>query len=323
MDQKENNVPAADQSSSVSKGEENFEPALPKKGFSVQSVIMIVLGMVVAIIALLAVAIYGFKREDQPLKVAASALPFPMALVQNQFISMADYWTELGVVLKACQQVGTDCKITDKDRQDVKDSLVREKIVLLASKEMDLSVPQADLDKEYNQIVSDNGGQEKFLEVLNKQFGWSVDTFKEKVKINMLTKQLQSKIIKQVRASHILVAVDANADQAKIDEAKQKAMDIKKRLDNGEDFATLAEQLSDDPSAKSNKGDLGFFAKGTMVAEFEQAAFNMSVGQVSDPVKTQYGWHIIKVTDVSGQQDISLKDWLDQQKSKYHVWLLI
>ncbi len=93
----------------------------------------------------------------------------------------------------------------------------------------------------------------------------------------------------QIRASHILV------------EKEEEAKKARERVLAGEDFATLAKELSIDPSAATNGGDLDFFAKdGTMVAEFENAAFAMNVGDVSQPIKTQFGYHIIKLTDKKG-----------------------
>ena len=88
----------------------------------------------------------------------------------------------------------------------------------------------------------------------------------------------------EVRARHILVATE--------DEAK----DIEAQLKKGADFATLAKEKSKDPGAAEG-GDLGYFTKDQMVPEFADAAFKLDKGQISDPVKTQFGWHIIKVED--------------------------
>lgn len=93
-----------------------------------------------------------------------------------------------------------------------------------------------------------------------------------------------------VNASHILV--NFGTDTAA---AKSKAQDIFNRIKNGEDIKTLAAELSDDPSAKQNKGDLGWFTKGNMVKEFEEASFNAKPGDLIGPVKTNFGFHIIKV----------------------------
>ena len=89
----------------------------------------------------------------------------------------------------------------------------------------------------------------------------------------------------QVRAAHILV------------ETEQEANDIIERIKNGEDFEELAYNLSIDPSAKRNRGDMGYFSWGSMVEEFERAAFSMEIGEISPPVKSPYGYHIIKVLD--------------------------
>jgi parvulin-like peptidyl-prolyl isomerase len=88
----------------------------------------------------------------------------------------------------------------------------------------------------------------------------------------------------EVRASHILV------------EEESKANELKKEIDGGYDFANVAKKHSKCPSGESG-GDLGFFGKGMMVKEFEEAAFSLEIGQVSEPVKTQFGYHLILVTE--------------------------
>lgn len=104
------------------------------------------------------------------------------------------------------------------------------------------------------------------------------------------------KMPERARASHILVKVDKNATKEDKEKAQKKAKDIQKRIKKGEDFATVAKEVSDCPS-KANGGDLNYFAKGKMDPTFENAAFALSPGQVSDIVETQFGYHIIKLTD--------------------------
>lgn len=88
----------------------------------------------------------------------------------------------------------------------------------------------------------------------------------------------------KVRASHILV------------ETEQEANDLKAKITSPEDFAAMASEHSLCPSGV-NGGDLGFFGRGMMVKPFEDAAFALETGKVSDPVQTQFGWHLILVTD--------------------------
>jgi peptidyl-prolyl cis-trans isomerase C len=101
----------------------------------------------------------------------------------------------------------------------------------------------------------------------------------------------------EIRASHILVASE--------DEAK----DIIKQLEGGADFAAIAKEKSTDPSAKQNGGDLGYFTAGEMVPEFSQAVFGMEKGESSKaPVKSQFGWHVIKVVDKRPKAPPSLEE---------------
>jgi len=97
----------------------------------------------------------------------------------------------------------------------------------------------------------------------------------------------------QVRASHILLKTEGKDDGA----VKAKAEDLLKKAKAGADFAELAKANSEDEGSAKNGGDLDFFGRGRMVPEFDQVAFTLQPGQISDLVKTQYGYHIIKVTD--------------------------
>jgi peptidyl-prolyl cis-trans isomerase C len=119
----------------------------------------------------------------------------------------------------------------------------------------------------------------------------------EQDELKLLAQLVQRYFDEQVRVRHILIRVDPNASQKEKEEAKKKIMEIKSRIDKGEDFTTLAQKFSEDPGSKDRGGDLGFIAKGDTVEEFEKAAFSLKEGQVSDIVETKYGYHIIKVIE--------------------------
>lgn len=119
------------------------------------------------------------------------------------------------------------------------------------------------------------------------------------------------KEFEQVRARHILIRMQGSPLPVKPGqkdltdaEALAKAQEVKKKLDAGADFAELARTESDDNGSGANGGDLGFFHHNQMVPQFEEAAFAMKPGQVSDPVKTQFGYHIIKVEAVKSYEDV-------------------
>jgi peptidyl-prolyl cis-trans isomerase D len=103
----------------------------------------------------------------------------------------------------------------------------------------------------------------------------------------------------EVRASHILINQYGNAESN-----KEEAMKLYKQLKDGADFAKLAREYSRDPGSAQNGGDLGWFSKGMMVPEFEKVALNAKVGVVQEPIQTQFGYHIIKVTDKSDKKYI-------------------
>lgn len=112
-----------------------------------------------------------------------------------------------------------------------------------------------------------------------------------------LLREAYDRMKKDVRASHILVKVDQDALPKDTLAAYNKAISIRERILKGEDFGKLAQELSDDPSAKENAGDLGFFTSMQMVYPFESAAYNLNINEISMPVRTRFGYHLLKVTD--------------------------
>ena len=111
------------------------------------------------------------------------------------------------------------------------------------------------------------------------------DTVSDAEAKNFYDSQVGSAKTEEVRARHILV------------ESKEKARELFEKVAYGTDFAELAKQHSKDPGSKDQGGDLGYFSKGQMVPQFEEAAFKLQKGEVSQPFETQFGWHIIKVDD--------------------------
>lgn len=114
---------------------------------------------------------------------------------------------------------------------------------------------------------------------------------------NELVQEAYDRMKQEIRASHILVLVDESAAPEDTLKAYQKILDIKKRIDSGEDFIKVAQQFSEDPSVKENNGDLGYFSAFRMVYPFENAAFSTQVGQLSKPFRTRFGYHLVKVVD--------------------------
>ena len=181
-------------------------------------------------------------------------------------------------------------------------------------------------DKEYQNKLKKMGIDEEFLKY---QFSRDLANNNLKAKFTDDTKISESEMKKYyeenkddfytdtVTASHILLkTIDDNGNELsdkKKKEAKKKAEEALKKVKSGEDFAQVAKEYSEDSTA-SNGGELGTFGKGQMVSEFENAAFSMKPGEISDIIKTQYGYHIIKVTERVDEQK-SYDDVKDEIKS--------
>ncbi|WP_226670070.1 peptidylprolyl isomerase [Metabacillus litoralis] len=179
-----------------------------------------------------------------------------------------------------------------KDRfgGDVLTELVHEKVLSEKYK-----VSDKDVEAEFENLKTQYGAQ--FESVIQMQ---GEETVKQMVKVDLLRKKAAEAEVKvtdedlkayydtlegQVKASHILVADEATAKE------------VKKKLDAGEKFEDLAKEYSTDPGSAQNGGDLGWFGEGAMVKEFQDAAFKLKEGEVSAPVKSEFGYHIIKVTE--------------------------
>ena len=118
----------------------------------------------------------------------------------------------------------------------------------------------------------------------------------------------QFKQPERVRASHILIGIPRGADEEAKADARAKAEQVLKDVKAGKDFAALAKEHSQDPGSAANGGDLGFFQQGQMVGPFNDAAFSLAPGSVSDLVETEFGFHIIKVAEKQAPRTIPLDE---------------
>ncbi|HPQ40699.1 MAG TPA: SurA N-terminal domain-containing protein [bacterium] len=148
----------------------------------------------------------------------------------------------------------------------------------------------------------------KYIAFDPKKFEKDVEIFDEDIEDYYDRNFDQYQIPEKIRASHILIKVDADADEAAVEAARQKAQVALDRIKAGEDFAEVAKEVSEGPTGP-NGGDLGFFEQGRMDPSFEKAAFELEEGQITqEPVRSRFGWHIIKKT---GHQESSWKSLED------------
>lgn len=205
--------------------------------------------------------------------------------------------------------------MVNKTGEDMLYSLVTQKVIDSELEKSKLTVTNEEVDAEYNRVMSNYQSEAVFLEALN-YYGYTTETFRAELLNNLKIKKLLEPSItiteediaayfeanqesfaqpEQVRASHILVKDEADAKS------------IHEKIVAGGDFAELAKEHSIDGS-KDAGGDLGFFGKGMMVAPFEDAAFSLTVGEVSELVQSEFGYHIIKVTDKKEAKAANLEE---------------
>jgi foldase protein PrsA len=218
------------------------------------------------------------------------------------------------------------------------EQLIADKIVASEAKKEKITISDEELNEEVDKLKESYGGEEVFNQVLASN-NTTVDVLKEDLKnyltmrkliepqIEISDEELQTYFdenkdslgeAEQVKASHILVEDEAVAKE------------IKQKLADGTDFAELAKEYSTDEGSKESGGELGFFPRGTMVTEFEDVAFALPVNQISEPVKSEYGYHIIMVEEKKEAKEANyddskaaIKETLIDQKleTEYSVWL--
>jgi foldase protein PrsA len=218
------------------------------------------------------------------------------------------------------------------------ETLISDKIIELEAAKEKVSIAKKEKDAEFQSLIDSYGGQESFTTALEEN-GMTMEEMGEQVERYLTVKKLVEPRVEitdeeiktyfddnkesyseseQVKASHILV------------EDETIAKEVKDKLDKGADFAKLAKEYSTDTSNAENGGDLGYFGRGAMVAEFEEVAFSLAENKISDPVKSEFGYHIIQVLDKKEAKAAVYEEHIEEIKSalfdekfqtEYTTWL--
>ncbi|MGE7923662.1 peptidylprolyl isomerase [Viridibacillus arvi] len=221
---------------------------------------------------------------------------------------------------------------------DVLSTLITNKVIELEAVKKKITVSDKEIQAELDDLQNSYGGKEAFEAALESN-AMTLQGAKDNIKTYLTTTKLIEPTIditekelktyfkenkdtfsqeEQVQASHILV------------EDKDTAKEVQKKIEKGEDFAELASEYSTDTASASNEGNLGYFGKGEMDESFEKAAFSMKVDEISDPIKTDYGYHIIKVTGKKAAKEATFENSKDNVKTalmnekinaNYSTWL--
>ncbi len=268
---------------------------------------------------------------DAPAKPVPAELPAVIARVNGEAIEKAEFEKAIkNVEGRAGQPVPPDQR--DRVYRGVLDQLIAYKLLMQETKSRKIDVADADVEARIAGIRQQFPSEDVFKQTLAQQ-NMTVEQLRSDAKADMqVAKMLETEVNTKVavqpadvdafykanpdkfqqgermRASHILIRVEENADANTKEAARAKAADVLKQAQAGKDFAELAKHYSQDPGSAANGGDLGFFQRGQMVGPFEQAAFAMKAGEMSGVVETPFGFHIIKAGDRQAARAVPLDE---------------
>lgn len=220
--------------------------------------------------------------------------------------------------------------------KSVLDDLITRRLIAQEAKKLGLTVTEADIDEEIQRIIDENFmGMEDQFEQLLEQYGLTMESVRNDARVNLMARKIaetqleisdeelkeyfadnQEKfnIPAEVKARHILVKTE------------EEALEVIDLLNGGADFAELAKERSEDPGSKDQGGELGFFKPGEMQQEFEDAAFSMEIGEISEPVESWYGFHVIEVLEKKSGREVTfdeVKDQVYEEMAEEKIYKLI
>jgi peptidyl-prolyl cis-trans isomerase C len=283
-----------------------------------------------------------------PPKPVPAQLPDVLARVNGEPVKKEEFERMVRTIeTRAGQPIPADRR--DEILRGALDQLITYTLLSQESKKRGVTVDPAEIETKMGQLKSQFPNQEAFEKAL-KERGMTAESLRKDAQLDLsVTKLMDAEVAtlpgpsdaeakdfydknpdkfkeeEQVRASHILVRVDEKADAATKQKARAKIDGVLKQVKAGGDFAKLAQANSDDGSAAQG-GDLNYFNKGAMVAEFDKVAFELKPGQVSEVVQTQFGYHIIKTVDKKSGRTVpfeeaqgKIKEFLTGQKKQQHA----
>lgn len=306
-------------------GESKKPEEAPKKSTKNVPWKLIVLGVFVLLLiinGIFAYGIYALGWNNKPTRVFTTIFPYPAATLKGGWVRISTYYKDIEsykkyyeVAQKMDFKNEEGQKIFKQLKEDALNQLIQQKIIEQEAKKSNIKVEKSEVEDRYKKLAEENG-EETLKKQIKEYYGWTIEEFKGKIRIVVLKEKLQEKV---------------SNDESLNKDKKTKAEEILTKIKNGEDFAKLAKEFSEDPSA-ADGGNVGWFEKGKMIQEFEDTAFSLKPGEISGVVKTQYGYHIIKVTDKKENEvaashilikSVDFEDWLKQKETEYKVKRLL
>lgn len=278
--------------------------------------------VVIGIGYLLASLIIGFlllRGSDSPkLRTVARWVPVPVASVDGQLIwarEYLDYRTFIETFVSRSKEAGQVVSSETPIGQQVLSLLTSNTTIGRAAEAAGIGVTNAEIQAAYRNILVLQGGdgqardvsEEELSNILEELYGSNQSRLKDLIRIRLLQDKVQSQLLEQVHFRQILVS----------DEAEAK--DLIAKLQEGGDFGTLTKEHSKHEESRDVGGDMGFVSRGQQLDTIQTVLFAQPVGLVADPVKTDFGYHVLEVLEKKGTVQQSYEQWLADQQAKTHV----
>jgi len=253
-------------------------------------------------------------------RVRAELVDRVAAVVNNDVITLSEVEKRAAPELARVDQDASGPDRAQKRAAALKrvlDTMIDEKLVDNELRELKVSISDKEVDGAVDEVKKSYNLTDEQLQQAVAREGYTLAEYREQMRklisekvrknVKVSDADVQSEYDRMTRSEgedyevhvrHILIAVPRNASAAQVDQARRKAAAIAvEAREPGVNFADLAKKRSEG-SSSSDGGDLGFFKRGTMVPEFERVAFNLKTGEVSEPVRTQFGWHVLKLEEI-------------------------
>lgn len=279
-------------------------------------VILGAVGVYLLVAILFAILIYGFGWDQTATRWAARVFPLPAGIVNGEPQWLSTYYRRLGVFEYYAARVEAEQPgLIPQDKLELQQRVFDELAEIMLLKQeahaAGIQVTEAEIMASYDKLAEAHGGTEDFQRVIADFYNLTPFQFaKEFIPEQIYRDKIQEQLFTQLKVRHIVVEDEGQARQV-LDKTKA-----------GEDFQELAKQFSQDLTTRSEGGDLGWLRRGQFTQAFEDAAFTLAAGQLSQElVKTDFGYHIIKVEERRDGpvSDQSFPIWLESLRDQAKI----
>lgn len=280
------------------------------------------------LVGLAAVHIYKNKSDTLFTRSVEYFFPYPAAIVNKEIIPLSRFRKEVSARKMVAKKNNTPVNHADVEKS-VADRLITRVFYNKAVADAGITISDQEVEASVQSVYKQIGGKENLAKFLQEEYGnqMTVPDFRVLTKEFLVQTALEKQLLVHAQVRHILVAFPENADPATIETSKNQLLKAKAQLSDPAKFADVAKQFSEDLASRDKGGDLGSSTRGEVAKQFSQdfedAVFTIPLRQVSDPIRSKFGWHLIVVDNRGGSINQSLAGFTAEQRAKAKVALFV